>query len=298
MGFDGCVSRIVVTGDFLRPIENSAAPAQVGNVHWLGHLLRNPLRSATGHPVEIRTWGSPGLADIGNPLIRAVYDEFDAPVSLDGWAKIFRDDSPSAALDILVSSIFGDALVIGFELPPIVEMALQRSGIPFLTVAVHPARYLDDIVFGLRCSDQAVQKALRARAIPEYEFEVMAGLQAAAAQKRSFFQPAPDSLVIVGQMPTDGSCISEGKFASLDQFRTRISAAAAGREVVYFKAHPFTDENTVATRMRDDWGLPIEVTDQSIYYLMAHPHVAAVLALSSSVGMEARYFGKDATMLL
>jgi hypothetical protein len=150
----------------------------------------------------------------------------------------------------------------------------------------------------MRSTDPAVQLALRDRAIPERELELMAGLQAAAVQKKSFFRPEASSMVIVGQVPTDASCIAGGKFASLVDFRAQIVAAAGGHQVVYFKAHPFADDKAVATLMREDWGLPVETTEESIYYLMAHPNVTGVLALSSSVGIEARYFGKESTLLL
>lgn len=298
MRFVQDINRIAVTGDFLRPIEGSAVPAQTGNIHWLGNILRHPLQEATERSVEIRTWGTTEASDIGGAAIKAVYDDFEAPMSIDGWAKIFRDRSRTAALDELVSRIFGGAFVVGFELPPVIEWSLQRNGVPYITMAVHPARYLDDILFGMRSNNPAVQLVLRDQAIPKREFQFMAGLQAAAVQKKSFFQPKANSMLIVGQVPNDASCISGGRFASLVDFRAEIVAAASMHQGVYFKAHPLTDDKSVATRMREDWGLAVETTDESIYYLLSHPNVRHVLALSSSVGIEARYFGKESMLLL
>lgn len=291
------IRRIIVTGDVLRPTPEQQVSAQRSNIHWLGHLLNKPLQSATGLSVEIASWGEDPGGEFNDAMIREIFSAFGVPFTLEGWAAIYDSTVPNEVLDAVVSNTFSDALVIGFEIPPVLERALQRAGVPLIVTAIHPLRYMDDIFLGFRSPNSKLQDALRLHAITDEKFWFMAGLQCAAVTKKSFFSPEPDSLILVGQMPNDASCIVDGRFASLQNFRSAIVGAAAEHRKVYYKKHPLAHADEMIARLRE-WGVDADETDENIYYLLAHPNVNGVLTLSSSVGIEARYFGKKASFLL
>lgn len=278
--------RIILTGDFLRPASSGFSPAAARDTLWLHRLLGRLIGHVSGQMPAMVGWGiEPAFGqNLGDDEIAAIYGEQGAPLSLEGWAQL-RDRTDAAPhLDALAKTHFADALVIGFELPPIVEHALARAGARMIDIRLHPAGFLDDLLLALRASAPQMQAKLAARAMPPQTISLMADLAGAAALMQPFCPPPANSLLVLGK--------SEDLPARLDEGREQICTAAGKCAALLV---PACEPDTLA--LLSSWGLTPSPTDAPLYGLLAHPHVSEVIALDGDRASEVRFFGRNALAL-
>ncbi|SEA65257.1 hypothetical protein [Rubrimonas cliftonensis] len=293
------IRRIVFTGDFLRPSPYRWRPTQHYNIRWLRQLLGAPLGLATRLPIETVVWGRGSVASEGvdGAAAALIYDAFGLPRSSDGWARLSTAAAVPDLVETFIHGLFRDALVIGFETPPMLEGCLRRAGVPHIDVINHPVRFLDDIFLGFRSDLAPVRAALARHAVREDRLRLMAGVQAAAAQR--LFEKAlePRSLLFLMQVADDRSQIRDGAFVGATDYLEEIAALARGFSRVYVKEHPLQPRSphsrAILARCPN-----AETAVENFYSLVATDQIAAVASLSSSATLEAGYFGKAAHYLL
>ncbi len=291
--------RIIVSGDFLRPGEDGVSPTQHFNIQWCRDLLKVQLEAATGLPVEMLAWKHDSVVSgrLDKAAIANIYANIGLPCSVNSWAQIYNETALPDRVQAYLAELFYDSLVVAFELPPYLEGVLRSNGIPFVDLMVHPVRFLDDVFLGARSSDPSVNEEIARFAISEEFVKVVAGLQSAGARRDIGFAPRPDSALVLLQTRFDRTQIRKGRFCNVETFVAEIARIAAEHDVVYLKEHPF-DRNLPQSEALRRRFRNIEMTTENVYRLMACDTLAHVVSLSSSAGIEARYFGKRSTFLL
>ncbi|SLN33184.1 hypothetical protein ROJ8625_01552 [Roseivivax jejudonensis] len=290
--------RIVFTADFLRASPYHWRPTQHFNALWLKQLFGESLRQATGLPSELMMWDHDSVAGGGFDagLVAQIYDAFGVPRNIHGWVRIFNADRMPPQVEALILSRVRDALVVGFEMPPFLEALLTRHGIPFVDVINHPVRFLDDIMFGLRGNLAPIDRALAQEAVSEDWLRLMAGIQAAAAQRLFRREIPDDSALFLMQMEHDRSQVDGRRFVKAVEFMDRIAGLAARHERLFVKTHPLQPRAPQAMAILGAFP-NAEAIDANFYTLAATSQVRTVAALSSSTITEAAYFGKAAEYL-
>lgn len=285
--------RIVFTGDFLRPSYNGQDPTQHYNIQWCHDLLCRQFASATGLRTEMIAWNHRGVVagQLDKQSIDQIYSMLGLPRSIQSWASVYEELYLPEVLDTFLAEVFRDALVVGFELPPYLEHVLVRHGIPFVDLIIHPVRFLDDIFFGIRTSCPQANEAVAGHAISEEFIHTVAGIQAAAARRQVHFAPPPGSALLLLQTRFDRTQIRDGGFIGAIDYLNDIGQLAAGCSTFYVKDHPLDPGTNHALAVRCAFR-NVKMTTENVYRLMASEHIAQVLTLSSSTGIEARYFGK------
>lgn len=287
-------SRLVVTGDILRPVEGACRPSQATNIGWLFQILRRPLARATGIVPELLVWNADGIGGFDTPRFFRLHDE---PVSLGGWARLFgrRELTPTGLTQLLAH--VADSLVIGYEMPPVLRAGLQALGVPFVDVVLHPARYLDDVFLGFATDRPELFEGLLAARLGDDELYDEAALLLAGLKRRPPKLPPDVDLLLAGQTETDRSVIGEdGAFLSLADFADPLQALVSDRPRVLFKPHPYAkgDFGIFASGLRHH---AIVDTRENFYALLASEQIETVCSVSSSTSIEARYFDKKAIFL-
>jgi hypothetical protein len=282
------IGRIVFTGDVLRPGEAAFRPAQTENILWFHRLVRAQAAAASRLPVEAVTWGQ-GIDT------ERLYEMWGAEKSWRGWARVFDAGFAPDGVVAAMERAFGGAVVVGFELAESMKRILSLLGIPFLDFGIHPVRFLDDVFFAVQTNDAAVFEAVLPDHTEEGAFIGPAGLLAASALK---FRPnlrAGGEALLIGQTRVDRSLVRAGRVVDLSDFAPALRDAV-GTGGVTFKPHPYahTDFGAVAA------GLSLRalhVSTENVYALMASEEIRRVVGVSSSVLLEARYFGQEAHIL-
>ncbi|MDU0355706.1 polysialyltransferase family glycosyltransferase [Paraglaciecola aquimarina] len=108
----------------------------------------------------------------------------------------------------------------------------------------------------------------------------------------------PDSALIIGQLFIDKACQKGTKFLNLLDYKARIRDIAANHQKVYLIKHPLMPEKDFSKIVS---GLNIEklvyLQNVNVYELMSNKNVKTVIAVSSSVLIEAKYFNKQVVCL-
>jgi hypothetical protein len=281
--------RIVFSGDVLRPTDTSFRPAQTENIRWFHRLFRQQAAEATALPVSVVAWGE-GVDT------HHLYEMWGVEKSWRGWAQIFDAGFAPEGVIAHIEQCFSDAVVIGFELPESIKRILSYLGIPFLDFSIHPVRFLSDVFFAVQTNDPDVFESMLPHHADAASFYGPAGLVAASALKfMPRLRPRGDTLV-VGQTRIDRSLVHGGRVLDLSDFAPELRRILGLDGRIVFKPHPYADTDFGLLAA----GIPLRamnLTRANIYALMACEGIRRVVGVSSSVLMEARYFGQPSLFL-
>jgi tetratricopeptide (TPR) repeat protein len=287
--------RIVFTGDHLRT-ERGVRSSATMETRWLANLLGYQVSLACPDAgIEVHTWDQAG------PFCG------DTFYALNGMTPCFQDwvrlvdarELTGEAAEYLARSLEG-ALVIGNNLTNFQLRFLNEIGTPYLDFIIHPARFLDDIIFGIRTNSPEMLHVLQDNAYPEE----MIRLQAAIHQA-GLLRPAPAPIpegsgLFAAQHGIDKALVADGQFQNIEDYREGIAAFLERHPCVYVKPHPHARQTaSVIALLRALAGDPerIRVIQDNIYSLIVNPNVSEVCGISSCAVYEADYFGKPVTYL-
>lgn len=225
------------------------------------------------------------------------FEEMGRPVTSQSWASYYQGPIADPMQLRLIDS-FKDSFVVGFELPPYLIDLFNKAAIPFVDLAIHPVRYLDDYLFGIRSNDPAIHaRALETR-VPESVFFDCARLsKARSARVFRNNRPKLGSALFLGQIEVDASLIFEGKVFGLKELETALVDLRRSFGKVYYKFHPHRkDKRGVENTLRKVSGC--EIIDANIYDLLSCRELSLVTGFSSSALHEAKYFGRKTSRII
>lgn len=271
------ISKILFTGDALRT--QTSESAQLTNVEWLYRLLAQLLSNLTGAPCEIAF-----------PLVTASVRDFVAlhgpAIGLENWAARFWEPAPELLVERLANDC-QDALVVLFEMPPVLQDGLDRAGIPWIDVGVSPLRFLPDWALHIRASAHFDLAAVQSFALTQHDIAAAARHVAQWYGPGSIDSPTP---VFFAQTAQDRTLIKRGAFCGVDEVLGSIDHAP---DELWVKPHPWQPDAPVTCALLDRGA---RLAPDETYALLANPCVAPV-TLSSSIGCEAAAFGRDPTVI-
>lgn len=234
---------------------------------------------------------APVLKELGIP-----FSSYITPVNkivqetewLEGWKKSLGADQKSL-LDV---TDFEGAAVIGFEVAEKDLAWLNANGIPWMNVAIHPIRFLDDLYIEISTSFPYDFSSCAASAgLIDVWVQALRIRYRAVAQ-----QTGPDTLAIFGQTPFDRSVYFDGDFRSLNDHIDALDELASGHERIIYKPHPYATDTAVTAMIEKRYGAEI-YTQRDIYEFFVSRNITTACAISSSVLVEAPYFGITAEYL-
>ena len=282
------IRRIIVTGDMLR-VNHAGSETQSINIRWLYHLIQPALKMLSNLPVQMllheRTRS--GLAF-------EIYRSNALEPTLENWADLYERE-PTARDLAWIQSAFEDALVVAFELPEIVRRSLVLLGIPYIDLTVHPARFLDDIAFGVRSNIKDIGSPLRPWVLTDPEIRIGAGLAQATLSRLPLlagFGNIDNLALFACQTGDDKVLIRNRKFMRTEDFLDEFAAMSARHNRILVKRHPYargTSAHVALTRLFPN---AVEI-DANIYQLLIQPGITHVYSITSSASIEAGYFGKQ-----
>jgi hypothetical protein len=282
------IERIVVTGDVFRTTNGD--PNQLLNARWLHEEVAGVLHELTGLSPEVRYRRN--AADDGRALVTEWFALLGHAPSTEAWAATYGKTAPPALVDALGPD-YERALVVGFELSPLMRSALDRLGAPWVDMEVGPLRFLDDLTLTLRCSwavDRGDHPGLVA---PEQVEAAVACLRA-----RYMHDPAAaacsGACVFLAQTCYDRTLIKDGGFFPDSEAVEGVEQALGGRRLV-LKPHPLQPDNPLIGALQKRLGA--SVTDANVYALLAAASDVRFVTVSSSAAIEARHFGHSARIL-
>ncbi len=291
------IERIVITGDVFRTTWGE--PNQLWNARWLCSELSRVLYDLTGLWPEVRYRRNAPLD--GYAEILEWYGLLGLSPSLGAWAATFAKVDPPSALVDAVRPDYERALVVGFELSPLMQSLLDRLGVPWVDVELSPLRFLDDLALSLRCSWQWEAPSRRPPNGIVHPGLVSPGQVAeAVARLRAQHRDDPaaatcnGACIFLAQTQYDRTLLRNGRFFPDAEAVERVEEAVDGRRLV-IKPHPHAPSSPLIGKLRER--LAATVTDANVYALLAAAADVRLLTISSSAAIEARHFGHEPMVL-
>ncbi|MGZ8969763.1 MAG: hypothetical protein ACXW2W_11230 [Telluria sp.] len=282
------IEKILVTGDFIRQSANGGS-SQNGNIRWLFNLIRPALEISTAIPCSPLFFGG-GAGCAGS----RIYEANNLPSDFNSWIKLFNK-SPSARDLAIIHDVFDGALVVAFELPEIIRKGLDALGILYVDFTIHPARFLDDLIFGARSNISGFASALTQWVTYDDEIHIHAGLAMASLSK---LPPIKECIggesiaIFAGQTSDDKVLIKGDRLMGVDEFMSSFAEISANHDKILVKPHPYAKNNPIIlalTRLFPN----TQLVESNFYHLLAHDNVQYVYSITSSTSIEAAYFGKQ-----
>jgi hypothetical protein len=283
---------VVITGDLIRlaKIDNLFSAGCVQNIDWLACMLEPSLRD-----LGCKTKKLTPLPKTEKDLWfdqASLYRHFDAAYNFDGWGRIETSGDFSFFIRFFRKVIKPDSIVVGYEMSDLMLGALASIGIPYIDIALHPVRFLHDLVFGIRTNDQWINKvALECKDPLETIPRQVASIKAKVAWMYKPRQVVGKTLLVLGQSPYDRALLTlTGRFASLRDYEYDLLKIIDDYNSVIYKPHPY-DQSRELPWENLKIIQRIKVAEDNFYQLISQPGVQKVFALNSSGLTEANLFG-------
>ncbi|MCK5538658.1 MAG: hypothetical protein KAI79_17675, partial [Bacteroidales bacterium] len=229
------IEKIIVTGDMLRPSADGSGNDQKVNINWLYHLLKFPLSQSTDIDIKVLNWEYKSGA-FDSKKFYMLNDHQSMPKD---WIELYHSSNFSKVSLEYMKNHFDNALVIGFELPEIFMKMFDELNITYIDLIIHPIRYLDDILFGMRTNNEKIFQKLKQYQFHSQTFSIYAGIHHAAVSRMpKKVHLEKGSALFTGQVEVDKSLIQDGKILSILDYKEEFSNIAKRYKKVYFKKHP------------------------------------------------------------
>lgn len=289
------IKKVYFCNDFMRLDDTRGqelySPSDV-NLHWFASLFGH-VPDRLNVPSIIFDPKSVGFSR------NEIYHLMGRIPSTASWARVFEGGLPPVVQQAIADA-WRDAFVFLFEAPPYLINLLNEEGIPYIDFTIHPIRFLDDYVFGVRTNQDDVRGMLKKFTVPEEYMKSSARLSKSLTQRRilnSKLQLPSGSVVFFGQTSVDASLISNGKMVSDIAVEIEIAKLANEFGSVYYKSHPHAkNQKWVEGLVRRNPN--VTLLDRNVYDVLGDKNVSLVAAMSSSVLNEAVYFGLETRRLL
>ncbi|MDP2875637.1 MAG: hypothetical protein Q8O00_05585 [Holophaga sp.] len=283
---------ILLCADFLMDSEAQ----QRWQLDWIQKMLTRPIGRAVGSEPLRFLGGEPGESEFDR---REFFRLSGLAFDKDSRFLPFLEEEVSEASLSFLSAHFGpDTFLVAYELSEPTRQILERIGIPFLDVWLHPVRYTDDLLFGFYASDRSVHQELASFNVdPDLFFLYADRIKVETALCDLLPALRPDSAFFAGQTPTDKALLQGKRMLSVLDYKAEFAALCRSHPQVYFSKHPHVRSlDDEILHFLSEFG-NVEVCSHPAYLLLSSDRIKRVMTVSSSVGVEARYFGKPTTIL-
>lgn len=287
------VRRVVFTHDFLRPQQAREYPTSTPrNLAWLVQLLGGvgrwkeraaELSIVNAPPITDRAFGK--LVDNKAALKDYLADPEAA------WARRYDEASIDAFAPLLARIVASD-LVIGFELSPSIKRYLHAHGVPYVSIYIHPVRFLTDLCLAATTNSSQIAESLGRHKIEQGVITQDVRRYAARFAKHhsAAYSIPPSAAILIGQTERDAALISDGRFTGWQDYQESLESALQPYDVIVFVRHPYQrDSNGIPEYLRSLHRKTVVSTNASGYgVLFTNTSAPLVITLSSSLGVEAQ----------
>ncbi|MFT2091406.1 hypothetical protein [Paraglaciecola sp. 2405UD69-4] len=204
----------------------------------------------------------------------------------------------------LVESYIGKSdLFIGYELSQSTRNYFDHLGLRYIDIWLSPLRFGKDIFFSFYSNNTAIQSKLISYQIENDVLIHEANILSAYCEhfKKSHLTLVNNSALLIGQLFVDKACQDGDRFLTLLDFPLELQKLSASYNKLYLLKHPLMSENDFRKIVDGLNNLGLEnveyLQNENVYQLLSMKQIDVVVALSSSVLKEARFFGKKSIYL-
>jgi len=292
------INKIIITGDFSR-ISNKKME-QKKNIEWLFNILKTPLEFSTD--TEIKIFPS----SLEEKIVDIILSEIGI-MGIESWVSRYNLDITSNYVLNILNEVFSQSLVICLEIPYWLEKALEKIDCIVLEVIFHPVRFMPDLLLGFASKNKKIDNILKEFSVPIFNMYSEACLIKSYNQRlenSGYFKESENFLLITGQMDVDRSIICNYHLKTIYDYENELIEYAKTYNDVIYKPHPYMLKDSVKMENIKNQVMflksifkNVRVTNIDFYWLISQNEIKKTLSLSSSTGIEARFFGISSDFL-
>lgn len=193
-------------------------------------------------------------------------------------------------------------LLITYELSIETRELFDKCGIKYIDLWLSPIRFYDDLMFNIYSNVPNIQNSLKKYQIDEELFFIQSkkiSNQFKYFELNKTVSLEPNSLLLIGQLFEDRSVIKDKRFLTLIEYKKRLKELSNDFNKIYFQKHPLMPLKDFKLYLNEFKEIKnIEYLENiNIYELLSREEIKKVVAISSSVLFEAKFFNKDTEYL-
>lgn len=293
---------LTFVGDWLRIVvqQPRISVIQQGNVAWIARLLA-PALDACGISWNIVMPSSDAeefAAQLADPALLRSFAKNPAET----WAAAYEGGTGSDCLTALFDAVPMSGLVVGFEIPPFMKREFAARRMDYISLHIHPVRFLKDFMFSAYTNAPDLAASLAAISCDPQEIaRRVSRFSARLARLDPVQTRLPEGVpVLFGQTAADSSLIAKDRFMRLQDYVEPLAMLLNGHDEVAFLKHPLAEWRADEVRFltRDLGKTVLGISGNSYAHVMSPSCLGPVTAISSSLGVEAGLFGHDCRFLL
>ncbi len=220
-------------------------------------------------------------------------------LSFTPWFKYQAENADLAGKD-LAGFIFNKDIIIGMELSPALCRILREKGKIYINFFNAPQRFTSDLLWYITTNSMEIAARMKKWDIyDDSYFEKNANILKLLCAGRVAIQKEyvlPDTVMIAGQTKQDSSVFTLDGFRKLLDYKKEIKQIIGERNVIIIP-HPQETSHESLYKLLKYLGKGVISNDNS-YTCLCNDNITAVITLSSSIGVEAKYFKKNVYSLL
>jgi hypothetical protein len=215
------------------------------------------------------------------------------------WRK-YQSEKADLSQWKIQPEIFETDIIIGFELSPALCTLLSKKNVRYINFYNHAVRFLPDILWSIGSNDIAISNKIRKW---NYDFEdiekyvdqlKMDFLQTRVIQEKFFID---GTTVIFAQAMEDASGLVDGISKNLYDYREEIKQLTQKSKDIVIVPHPYEKNIMPLIGLLAYLGRG-KISKFNSYALLCSEKVKDVITLSSSLGVESRFFDKKVHFII
>ena len=219
-------------------------------------------------------------------------------MTFDSWVSIYNKPASTEVISKIYDT-FSNSIVIGFELPDYLRKILDLLDYPYIDFTIHPIRFMQDLLFGVRTNIKDLAENLQPWVVAESDISIEAGLRMASLTRLPPIQEygcINGAALFCAQTVDDKVLIRDHRMMQAKDFLEDFMKISRFHDRVLVKPHPFSEDNPIISALTQLFSNTVKVRN-NFYHLLAQDGISHVYSISSSTSIEARYFQKSGTHL-
>lgn len=270
---------------------------QDNNIRWVYDFISRPIETATSYDVKCFSTKKWNVLNFDRKHFFALSN---IEYVEDKQFYYSERDINSESIKYIKSIIKNDIILVGYELSEQTRKILDKIKAIYIDIWLHPIRYMDDVLFGLKSNNEEINNKLYTFNIPSETYYLYADrlkVQNYRGYRKTQSYLKDNSALFVGQTLNDKAVFHNGKMLNLLDFKNVFEKVVKKYNHVYYSRHPFVkggDEEIINYLKKFK---NVTLNDDPTYHLLASKEIEYVFSISSSVVHEAKYFSKDVEFL-
>lgn len=295
------INKVFISRDFLYDHTKS----QKNNLLWVFLPMKFQIEQSINKNIETFNYDT----DSGNDFSRKIF--FDkSNIEFNEKKNKFPFQSEqinTESLDYL-KSFLDNSLVIFYEASFETQKILDKINVTYINFYNHSIHFLEDVFFAIRSNNIEINQKLSSYKVDERLFNIYANyfktfidFRNLSAKKSSKLNIQDNSALLCAQTLHDKSVEHNSKFLNLLDFTKRINEISKHYSRIYYVPHPKENKadklQIKINKYINSCDYITKLEEFSSYEIIAHNNIKKVIAISSSILFEAKYFGKEVEYL-